>query len=287
LPNETTSTSTQTPTQTTDNVITKSDIRRAMWRHNITLQWSWNYERMQALGFLWAMLPILKKKYPEKDELRTAMERHIAFYNTNPQVGSPSIFGAAVALEAGGAGEAADSIKVGLMGPFAGIGDTIQAVLYRPIIAVFAASLALGGSVGGPLLMLLSGILFVLLMIPLFHLGYKRGVGLVEDVSGGVLDRVTNMATALGMIVIGGFVPSIMSALTTPLQFHKSVTVSGKSVDQVVKLQDVLDKILPSLLPVLVVLLAYWMIKKLKWSPIWVLISLIVIAFVLSAIGIL
>jgi mannose/fructose/N-acetylgalactosamine-specific phosphotransferase system component IID len=277
----------QTTTPSEEITVTKSDIRRAMWRHNITLQWSWNYERMQALGFLWAILPILKKKYPNPDDLRTAMERHIAFYNTNPQIGSPPIFGAVVALEENKAGDAADSIKIGLMGPFAGIGDTIQGVLYRPIIAVFAASLALGGSVGGPLLMLLSGIMFVFLMIFLFRLGYRRGVGLVEDVSGGVLDRVTNVATALGMVVIGGFVPNILSSLTTPLTFHKALTVSGKSVSQVVKVQDVLDKITPSLIPVLVVLLAYWLIKKLKWSPILVLITLIVLAFVCSLLHIL
>lgn len=267
--------------------ITKRDVWKAMWRHNITLQWSWNYERMQALGFLWAMMPILKKLYPKKDDLRQAMERHINFYNTNPQIGSPPIFGAVLALEENGLPQAADSIKVGLMGPFAGIGDTIQGVLYRPIMGVFAASLALAGNATGSLLMFLSGVMWIALMIPLFYLGYRRGLGLVEDVSGGLIDRVTNVATMLGMVVIGGFVPSIMAGLKTPIAFHKSVEISGKMVDKVVQVQDTLDKIFPSLIPVLVVLLAYWTIKKLRRSPIYVLLSLIVIAFVTSAIGIL
>lgn len=267
--------------------ITKRDVWKAMWRHNITLQWSWNYERMQALGFLWAMLPILKKLYPQKDDLRQAMERHIGFYNTNPQIGSPPIFGAALALEENGLPQAADSIKVGLMGPFAGIGDTIQGVLYRPIMGVFAASLALAGNAMGSVLMFLSGVMWIVLMIPLFYLGYRRGIGLVEDVSGGLIDRVTSVATMLGMFVIGGFVPSIMAALKTPLAFHKSVEISGKMVNQTVKVQDTLDKIFPSLIPVLVVVLAFWMIKKLRWSPIYVLLSLIVIAFVTSALGVL
>lgn len=267
--------------------ITKRDVWKAMWRHNITLQWSWNYERMQALGFLWAMMPILKKLYPKKDDLRQAMERHINFYNTNPQIGSPPIFGAVLALEENGLPQAADSIKVGLMGPFAGIGDTIQGVLYRPIMGVFAASLALAGNATGSLLMFLSGVMWIALMIPLFYLGYRRGLGLVEDVSGGLIDRVTNVATMLGMVVIGGFVPSIMAGLKTPIAFHKSVEISGKMVDKVVQVQDTLDKIFPSLIPVLVVLLAYWMIKKLRRSPIYVLLSLIVIAFVTSALGIL
>src|SRR5450755_445599 len=123
----------------------RSVIRRAMWRHLITLQWSWNYERMQALGYVYSMLPVINAVYKDKAERIAAMKRHLVFYNTNPQVGSPPIFGATVALEAQRQGEAVDSIKVGLMGPLAGIGDTIQGILYRPIVAVFAASLALGG----------------------------------------------------------------------------------------------------------------------------------------------
>jgi PTS system mannose-specific IID component len=265
-----------------------SVIRRAMWRHLITLQWSWNYERMQALGYLYSMLPVIDAVYKTKEERIAAMKRHLVFYNTNPQVGSPPIFGATVALEAQHEAEAVDSLKVGLMGPFAGIGDTTQAILYRPIVAVIAASLALGGSAFGPLIMFLSGIFWTLLMIPLFYAGYKQGIGVAQEVSAeGRLTRLTELVTIMGMIVIGGFIPSIMAAVTTPLTYVQKVTVQGKIVTQTVALQTTLDKILPYMLPVAFVALAYWLLRGLKLSAVWVLIILAVLAFVFGAVGIL
>lgn len=263
-------------------------VRKAMWRHLITLQWSWNYERMQALGYLYSMLPVINAVYKSKAERIAAMKRHLVFYNTNPQVGSPPIFGATVALEGQRQGEAVDSLKVGLMGPFAGIGDTIQAILFRPILAVFAASLALGGNYFGPALIFLSGIFWTLLMIPLYYFGYRQGVGVVKEVSsGGRLSRLTDMVTMMGMIVIGGFVPSIMAAVKTPLTYVQKVVVQGKVVTESVAVQSTLDKIVPYLLPVVFVAFAYWLLRGLKLNAVWVLIILAAIAFACGAFGIL
>ncbi len=266
----------------------RSVVRRAMWRHLITLQWSWNYERMQALGYLYSMLPVIDAVYPDKVDRIAAMKRHLVFYNTNPQVGSPPIFGATVALEGQRQGEAVDSIKVGLMGPLAGIGDTIQAILYRPIVAVFAASLALAGSYFGPLLIFLSGILWTVLMIPLFFFGYRQGIGVAREVTAeGRLTRFTEMLTMMGMIVIGGFIPSIMSAVTTPLQYAQTVNLQGQVHTETVAVQSTLDQILPFLIPVLFVAFAYWLLRGLKLSAVWVLVILFVVAFGLSLLGIL
>lgn len=266
----------------------RSVVRRAMLRHLITLQWSWNYERMQALGYLYSMLPVIDAVYPDKVDRIAAMKRHLVFYNTNPQVGSPPIFGATVALEGQRQGEAVDSIKVGLMGPLAGIGDTIQAILYRPIVAVFAASLALAGSYFGPLLIFLSGILWTVLMIPLFFFGYRQGIGVAREVTAeGRLTRFTEMLTMMGMIVIGGFIPSIMSAVTTPLQYAQTVNLQGQVHTETVAVQSTLDQILPFLIPVLFVAFAYWLLRGLKLSAVWVLVILFVVAFGLSLLGIL
>lgn len=268
--------------------VDRSDIVRAMWRHIITLQWSWNYERMQALGYAWSMLPIIEKVYKTEEDQKAALRRHLVFYNTNPQIGSPPIFGAGVALEEQGQGEVVDSLKVGLMGPLAGIGDTIQAILYRPIVAVFAASLAMNGSLGGPLLMVLSGLLFTLLMIPLFWLGYREGMNLVHQIAeGGVVSRVTETATIIGLMVIGAFVPSILARVQTPLEFSRTITVQGQVQEQVVKVQDVLDQILPYMLPILTVALAYWLLRGLKLSPVWTLVVLFVVGFAGSILGVL
>ncbi len=266
----------------------RSVVRKAMWRHLITLQWSWNYERMQALGYLYSMLPVINAVYKDKADRIVAMKRHLVFYNTNPQVGSPPIFGATVALEAQHQGEAVDSIKVGLMGPLAGIGDTIQGILYRPIIAVFAASLALGGSYLGPFLIFLSGILWTVLMIPLFFFGYRQGIGVAQEVSAeGRLTRFTEMISIMGMIVIGGFIPSILAAVTTPLQYAQTVTLQGQVHTEKVAVQATLDQIVPYLIPVLFVAFAFWLLRGMKLSAVWVLIILFVVAFGLSFLGIL
>src|SRR5579883_1003279 len=265
-----------------------SVVNRAMWRHLITLQWSWNYERMQALGYVYSMLPVINAVYKDKEERIAAMKRHLVFYNTNPQVGSPPIFGATVALEAQRQAETVDSIKVGLMGPLAGIGDTIQAILFRPIIAVFAASLALAGSYFGPLIMFLSGILWTVLMIPLFYFGYRQGIGVAREVSAeGRLTRFTDMVTMMGMVVIGAFIPSIMASVTTPLKYSQTVSNLGQVHTETVALQSTLDSLLPYMIPIAFVALAYWLLRGLRLSAVWVLVILFVVAFVLGAVGIL
>jgi mannose/fructose/N-acetylgalactosamine-specific phosphotransferase system component IID len=263
-------------------------IRNAMWRHFITLQWSWNYERMQALGYCFSMLPIIDKVYKTKEERIAAMKRHLVFYNTNPQVGSPPIFGATVALEAQREGAVVDSLKIGLMGPMAGIGDTVQAILFRPIVAVLAASLALAGSGLGPLIMVASGLFWTFLQIPLFRFGYRRGIGVAQEVAqGGMVSRITDLATVVGMVVIGGFIPSILAKVTTPLQFSRTETVNGETQAVQVALQTTLDQILPYMIPVLLVGLAYWLMRRFHLSAVWVLLVLTVLGFGLGAIGVL
>lgn len=264
----------------------KKTLKKALLRDMITLQWSWNYERMQALGFLWAILPVLQKVYAKGEELKEAMKRHLQFYNTNP-VMSPLILGACIALEEDKAGKAGSSIKVGLMGPLAGIGDTLMAVLYRPIIAVIAASLAMNGNALGPILILLSGLLWMAVKVPLFWFGYNRSTALIGDVMGdGILNKATEIASIAGLVVIGGFVPSILSRVKTPLKFVKSVTIDGQAVDKAVEVQAVLDKLLPHLIPILIVGLSYWLIKQ-KKSPVKILLVLLVLAFITNILGIL
>src|SRR5579883_1550222 len=251
----------------------RSVVRRAMWRHLITLQWSWNYERMQALGYVYSMLPVINAVYKDKEERIAAMKRHLVFYNTNPQVGSPPIFGATVALEAQRQAETVDSIK---------------AILFRPIVAVFAASLALAGSYFGPLIMFLSGILWTVLMIPLFYFGYRQGIGVAREVSAeGRLTRFTDMVTMMGMVVIGAFIPSIMASVTTPLKYSQTVSNLGQVHTETVALQSTLDSLLPYMIPIAFVALAYWLLRGLRLSAVWVLVILFVVAFVLGAVGIL
>jgi PTS system mannose-specific IID component len=262
--------------------VTKADLRKAAWRHNVTLQWSWNYERMQALGYMWSVLPILQRVSKTKEELIANMQRHMGFYNTNPAVGSPVIFGAQCALEEQNQGEVGDSLKIALMGPFAGIGDTVQAILLRPIICVIASSLALSGNWAGFILMVAFGAFWFWQKFPEFWWGYNQGLGLVNQVAGGTLDKVTEGATIMGLTVVGGFVPSILAKLTTTITYAQTVNIDGKDTQKIVQLQPALDAILPYMLPLAVVGLSYWLLKNRKQSPIMVLLYLTILAFVLS-----
>jgi mannose/fructose/N-acetylgalactosamine-specific phosphotransferase system component IIC/mannose/fructose/N-acetylgalactosamine-specific phosphotransferase system component IID len=271
----------------TRNPVTHGDLVNAMWRHNLTLQLSWNYERMQALGYAWSIAPILKKVFPQKDEYFAALKRHMVFYNTNPAIGSPTIFGADCALEEKRQPEVGDSLKVSLMGPFAGIGDTVMAILMKPIFAVFAASMALRGSPGGAWLMLFLGFLWFFLMFPGFWLGYKQGLGLVRQVSSGAITRITDMASTAALFIMGGFIPSILGRVKTPLEVTKHVMVEGKDVVQSVKIQDTFDKILPYMLPLALTFAVYWLLKKKHWTNLQVLLLLVAAGIILGAFKIL
>ena len=127
-------------------------IRRSvMWR-SMFLQGSWNYERMQNGGWAYSLIPALKKLYPSGEEAKEALKRHLEFFNTHPYVAAP-IIGVTLALEeerANGADiddAAIQGVKVGMMGPLAGIGDPVFWFTVRPIVGAIAASLAVGGSI--------------------------------------------------------------------------------------------------------------------------------------------
>lgn len=267
--------------------ITRGDLINAMWRHNMTLQLSWNYERMQALGFCWSIMPILRKVYPNKEDYFTAIKRHLNFYNTNPVIGSPTIFGAVCALEEQKQPEAADDLKVALMGPFAGIGDTIMAILMKPIFAVFAAGMALNGNWFGAALMLILGFIWFYLMFPGFWLGYNQGKNIVQTAGSKALERFSELASIAALTIMGGFIPSILATVKTPLQFTRTLTVEGKAVQQVVAIQDILDKILPYMIPLALVFFVYWLLKARRWSILRVLLLLVVLGIILGAFKIL
>ena len=190
--------------------LSEQALKKAASRHNWTLQWCWNYERMQASGFAYAMVPVLKELYDNNDEVCENLERHMQFYNCHPG-GSSVIMGAAVALEEGYETDMSDSIKVALMGPLAGIGDTIQAVLVKPIAYIIAAGLAAEGSFLSLPVIILPLLALFLARWPLFKWGYKRSVAILEDIEGNTdFNTLRKAAQILGLTVVGGFVPSMI-----------------------------------------------------------------------------
>ena len=229
---------------------------------------------MQALGFAYAMEPVLRKLFPNEADYEEALARHLVFFNTNPVVGAPLIIGSAIAMEEAGAPASAEGVKIALMGPLAGVGDTIIWALYNSIIFTIGASLALQQNILGPL--------FVVFMVAVpytiarywqFMWAYGQGRTLATSLASGVLERVTEGATVLGLIVIGGFIPSIVH-LVIKGSYSQTVNVTGldgkvTAVTNTVPYQTQLDSILPFMLPVLLTGIVYWLLKRYNLNPLW------------------
>jgi len=260
----------------------KSDLRKSFWRYFFSFEVSWNYERMQALGYAYSIEPVLRRLYPDKENYVAALQRHLVFFNTSPVVGAPLILGSSISLEEAGAPASAEGIKVGLMGPMAGIGDTLTYALYNSIVFTIAASFALAGNIIGPILAaIFISIPYFLVRHWQFFWAYKRGRAIVGDLGRGVLDKITQGATVFGLIVLGGFIPTIVKMVTT-LSYRQTVTVQGKVVQQVVSVQEQLNSILPYVLPVAVTAAAYLFLKKLRVNPVWAIVALAVVGVILG-----
>ena len=266
--------------------LSKATISKACARHNWVLQWCWNYEKMQAAGYAYAMVPVFKELYKDDATICRNLERHMNFYNTHPSA-SALIFGADVALEEAGQTKIGDSLKVALMGPLAGIGDTIQGVLITPPINIIAAGLAAEGNWFSVILASLPLTILFILRWPLFRYGYKQGESVVSDVSGvGKLDRFQAASSVLGATVMGGFVPSMIHT-TLPVKLGNDLLNEAGEVVQVAKtLQEALDAIFPYTVPLIITGACYYAAKVKKTKPIITILLVFIIGFILGALGI-
>ena len=192
--------------------LTSSDVNEVFIRSNL-FQGSWNFERMQALGFCFSMVPVIRRLYPKNsDERKQAIKRHLEFFNTHPYVAAP-ILGVTMAMEEQRANGAAiddgaiNGIKVGLMGPLAGVGDPIFWGTVRPVFAALGAGIAMNGSLLGPLLFF---VFFNLVrLLTLYYgvaYGYKKGANIVNDMGSNFLQKLTEGASILGLFVMGALV---------------------------------------------------------------------------------
>ncbi|MCL2565573.1 MAG: PTS system mannose/fructose/sorbose family transporter subunit IID [Defluviitaleaceae bacterium] len=266
----------------TEKKLSQQALKKAAWRHAWALQWCWNYERMQASGFAYTMLPIMQELYDDNEEVCQNLERHMQFYNSHPGA-SALIAGASAALEGDYQTEMSDSIKVALMGPMAGIGDTIQAVLVQPLAFMLGASLAAEGNFLGVLVILIPMLLMFWARWPLFYWGYNRSVKIIDDISGNSdFNDMRDAAGIMGLLVVGGFVPSILG-VRAAWTFER--VVDGVELPPLA-VADVLDRILPHMIPILMVAFCYWLLKEKKVKPVRVILILAVVTFVLGAAGV-
>ena len=187
--------------------LSKSDRQKVWWRSQF-LQGSWNYERMQNLGWAYSLIPAIKKLYTTKEDQAAALERHLEFFNTHPYVAAP-IMGVTLALEEERANgveiddAAIQGVKIGMMGPLAGIGDPVFWFTVRPILGALGASLAASGNIVGPLLFFFGwNAIRMAFLWYTQEFGYKAGSEITKDMSGGILKDITKGASILGMFIL-------------------------------------------------------------------------------------
>lgn len=241
------------------NILTKKDLHKLFWRAQ-TLGVSGNAERGGNLGYLYSMLPFLRKKYKDSSqEVRSAaMKRHLEYMVTH-HVPQFLLLGTSMALEEKTdehSKEIVRNMKVSLMGPMAGLGDSILSYTWLAICGSIGASLAMNGSLLGPFMMLF---LINVVWMPLKYwgitLGYEKGVELLNSPkSKSLISRISNAANAMGTIVVAALIVSNVK-IGLGLEFKIDQ-------DNVLNIQELLDRILPNLLPILLTFGCYRFLKK-------------------------
>ena len=297
--------------------ISKRDRVKVWWRSTF-LQGSWNYERMQNLGWAFAMFPVIKKLFKKKEERVAALKRHMEFFNTMPYLSAP-ILGVTMALEeekANGSpvGDAAiQGVKVGMMGPLAGVGDPVFWFTIRPILGALGATLAASGNIMGPLLFFFGwNIIRMLFLWYSQELGFKAGSSITKDLSGGLLQKVSKGASILGMFIIAALVerwvdikfiiplPSAQLSEGAYIQFPdgyvtgpqlQEILIQAKdnlslTAEKIATLQTELDLLLPGLAALGLTLFCMWLLKK-NVSPIIIIFGIFVFGIVGHVIGLL
>ena len=296
--------------------LSKSDRKKVWWRSQF-LQGSWNYERMQNLGWAYSLIPAIKKLYTTKEDQAAALERHLEFFNTHPYVAAP-IMGVTLALEEERANgieiddAAIQGVKIGMMGPLAGIGDPVFWFTVRPILGALGASLAASGNLVGPLLFFFGwNAIRMAFLWYTQEFGYKAGSEITKDMSGGILKDITKGASILGMFILAVLVQrwvSINFTVNLPgkqlaegayinfpegpvsgaeLKGILGQALGGLSLDKIQPqtLQGQLDSLIPGLMGLLLTFLCMWLLKK-KVSPITIILALFAVGIAARFFGI-
>ena len=261
-----------TPAQPLD----KKTLNKMVWR-SLNLQGSFNYERMQAAGWLYCILPGLEKIHTDKDDLSASMQHNLEFFNTHPFLVT-FVMGIVLSMEQ----QKADintirAVRVAAMGPLGGIGDALFWFTLVPITAGITANMAINGSIAGPILFLLIfNIVQMALRFFLMNWSYELGSKAIEILTANAKE-FTRAASMLGVFVVG--------ALTSNYG-GTTVALTIENGDSPIVIQSILDGILPKLIPLGITLGLYFLIKKKGWTPVACIGLLLVVGLLGALVGI-
>lgn len=243
-------------------------------------------EHMQTFGYLCAMLPLVEELYDNEDDKAKAMNTYTAFFNTEPQLGSVIVGITAGLEEARASGqddvdeETINGLRAGLMGPIAGIGDSLVVGTVIPILLGIAMGMSTGGSPLGAIFYIIVWNLFAYFgMKFMYFKGYELGGKAVDFLIGAQGEALRDAITTLGGIVIGA-VSATWVSVKTSLEL-----ISAETGEAYVVLQDQLDAVFPGLLTTLFIIFCWFLMAKKQMSPIKVMLLLVVIAFLGVLVG--
>lgn len=291
--NITADTSVMTKPENAPEKITDKDLMKSWFR------WWWanevphTYDRMLAPSFLFGMMPSLKKLYKDKAMLAEAYQRHLMFFNTQACWGGGTLTGIAISLEEsrakalaeGRPEEAVDvtminNTKVGLMGPLAGIGDAIDSGTVQYIfIAIFLPYAQAGNGLGAVLPFLCFATATFVYGYLFTKMGYSLGRNAAKEIMTGA--KIKTLINALG--VLGLYMMGIMAAQYVNVSSSLQFVINQKEF----VIQDILNQILPGILPLATVLALYFYFDKKGLKITRGMIILTISLIILAAIGIL
>ena len=260
--------------------LTNGDIRSIFFR-SMALEANFNFETWQNTGFVFSIIPALKRLYTDKNDMEKALKRHLQLFNTSPY-GSTLVMGITAAMEEQNSqdadfdDESISSVKLGLMGPLAGIFDSLFWGTFKVIAAGVGTSLAIKGNIMGPVIfILIFNIPHLLLRYNLTFIGYKAGTKFLRNLAqSNVMDKLTTGASILGLMVVGAM-PATLINITTPITIGASKSA--------VTVQGILDQIIPAVIPLGLTFLVYYFVKK-SVKTTYLLIGLLILGFVGSMI---
>lgn len=259
--------------------LTDKDFKQINIRSMLFFQSGWNYERMQGSGYLYHILPQLRKIYGDNTpELKEMMKTHSQFFNTS-NFFNTIITGIDLAVEEKQGIEsksAVEGIKTGLLGPFAAVGDSMFAIV-TTITGALAADMAMQQNAMGVLIAVIVQMAWLAFRLKQVKWAYNKGTSLVSELSG-KFDALINSATLMGVFMVGAMIASVIK-----VKVSYAPTIGKVPLD----IQNNLDMIIPGLVPVLIVGLAYWLLGKKGMTNLKVLMIILILSVILGATGVL
>lgn len=271
------------PAEQTAAAIELPEYTKKLSKKTLVKTWLWttsteacyNYERLQALGAANLMLTPIRELYDTNEERVKELKKYMVFYNSEVFTVGPIINGIACSMEEAHANgeniteKDINAVRTGLMGPVAGIGDTVMQGILFPILFGIGCSMALDGSYLGPIL---SFAIFEILIFGcgyfMFMTGYKQGkTSLLKILKNGTIDRIINSFSIVGLMVVGSMAATRVT-VNTPLAI--------KIGEGTTTIQSVLDSLAPGLIPLGITLLVWWMLKK-KINTVWIIIAIFLV----------